>query len=82
MSAQTDSAMTQSSIADKLEKKKRTVLGALPGKKIAIFVDDINMPAPEEWGASPPIELLRLFIDRKGLFTRGIGNGVMSKTPP
>lgn len=64
MSAKTDSKRVQSSIQDKLEKKKRTVLGALPGKKIAIFVDDINMPAPEEWGASPPIELLRLFLDK------------------
>jgi dynein heavy chain len=71
MSAQTSSARTQASIQDKLEKKKRTVLGALPGKKIAIFIDDINMPAPEEWGAAPPIELLRLFVDRGGLYTRG-----------
>lgn len=28
------------------------------------------MPAVEEYGAQPPIEFLRLFIDRKGLFER------------
>ena len=57
-------------IEEKLEKKKRTLFGAPAGKKIAIFVDDINMPAVEEYGAQPPIELLRLFIDRKGLYDR------------
>lgn len=61
---------TQQAIEDKLEKKKRTLFGAAPGKKIAIFVDDINMPATETYGAQPPIELLRLFIDMKGLFDR------------
>jgi dynein heavy chain len=69
-SAQTSSIRTQQAIEDKLEKKKRTLFGAQPGKKIAIFVDDINMPATETYGAQPPIELLRLFIDMKGLYDR------------
>ena len=50
-SAQTSSMRTQQAIEDKLEKKKRTLFGAQPGKKIAIFVDDINMPATETYGA-------------------------------
>jgi len=50
-SAQTTSARTQQSIEDKLEKKKRTLYGAPASKKIAIFIDDINMPAVEEYGA-------------------------------
>ena len=38
--------------------------------QIAIFVDDINMPAVEVWGAQPPIELLRLFLDQRGVYER------------
>ena len=69
-SAQTTSLSTQQSIEDKLEKKRRTLFGAGPGKSIAVFVDDVNMPSVEEYGAQPPIELLRLFIDRHGLYDR------------
>ena len=69
-SAQTSSLRTQQSIEDKLEKKRRTLFGAQPGKKLAIFVDDVNMPATEEYGAQPPIELLRLFVDKKGFYDR------------
>lgn len=69
-SAQTTALRTQQSIEDKLEKKRRTLFGAGPGKSIAVFVDDLNMPAVERFGAQPPIELLRLFVDRKGLYDR------------
>ena len=69
-SAQTDSKRTQDSIQDKLEKISRKVLGAVAGKRNAIFVDDINMPMVEYYGAQPPIELLRLLVDRGGLYER------------
>ena len=69
-SAQTASLDTQLTIEGKLEKKKKTQLGAPTGKRIVIFVDDVNMPFVETYGAQPPIELLRQYVDHKGFYDR------------
>lgn len=69
-SAQTNSQRTQEMIENRLEKRKRTLLGAPIGKKVIIFIDDVNMPKLEVYGAQPPIELLRQYLDFKGLYDR------------
>ncbi|KAK9823491.1 hypothetical protein WJX72_003121 [[Myrmecia] bisecta] len=69
-SAQTQALDTQLFIESKLEKKRRTKLGAPAGKRIVFYVDDVNMPARETFGSQPPIELLRQFQDYKGFYDR------------
>lgn len=54
----------------KLERIKKTLLGAKPGRSSCIFIDDVNMPALEEYGAQPPIELLRLVVDKGYIYDR------------
>eukprot|EP00644_Phytophthora_capsici_P004659 jgi/Phyca11/7444/fgenesh1_pm.PHYCAscaffold_19_\ len=69
-SAQTSSLVTQLTIENKLEKKRKNLLGPVAGKRMIIFVDDVNLPAVEEYGAQAPIELLRQFLDFGGFYDR------------
>lgn len=68
-SAQTSSGHLQRLIDGSCEKRRKGFYGPPINKKMYIFIDDTNLPQLEEYGAQPPIELLRQYLDHDGWYS-------------
>eukprot|EP00398_MALV-I-01_sp_L67-1_P000742 gene742-313_t len=70
LSAATSHNVTQDVIDGKVDKRSKGVFGPPLGKKMIVFVDDINMPQIETYGAQGAIEILRQYMFQGGWYDR------------
>jgi dynein heavy chain, axonemal len=69
-SAHTSANQVQDTLDARFEKRRKGVYGPPLQQRYVVFVDDMNLPAVEEFGAQPPVELLRQFVDQGGWYNR------------
>lgn len=67
-SSRTSGGDVQVTLEDNVEKRTKDTYGPPPGKKLMVFVDDLNMPKVDTYGTQQPIALLKLIIERGGLY--------------
>jgi dynein heavy chain len=70
LSAQTTANGVQDLLDSKFDRRSAGVFGPPVDHRAVMFVDDINMPRKEKYGAQPPIELLRQLLSQGGWYDR------------
>eukprot|EP00983_Pelagomonas_calceolata_P097720 1158274-Pelagomonas_calceolata.AAC.37 len=61
----------QRAAEDSTEKRTKDTYGPPMGKRLIMFIDDLNMPRVDLYGTQQPIAFLKLFIERRGMYDRG-----------
>jgi dynein heavy chain len=69
-SSRTTGKDLQVNIESNLEKRMKGTYGPPGGKKMLIFIDDINMPVVDTYGTQQPVTLLKLYVERGGFYDR------------
>jgi dynein heavy chain len=69
-SSRTKSIDVQHSIENQLEKRSKDTYGPSAGTKLIIFLDDLSMPKIDQYGTQQVIALLKLLIEKHGLYER------------
>ena len=67
-SSRTTSMDVQRNLEANVEKRTKDTYGPPPGKRLLIFVDDMNMPQVDTYGTQQPIALLKLLLERGKCF--------------
>lgn len=60
----------QRTIEAAVEKRTKDIYGPPVGKRLIAFIDEMNMPSVDQYGTQQPIALLKLLLEKEGMYDR------------
>ena len=69
-SSRTTAADVQKNVEANVDKRSGNIYGPPAGKKLLVFIDDMNMPKVDTYGTQQPIALLHFLMGRGSVYDR------------